>query len=239
MSQALCIRDIHVEYGSRVALSGISLDVAPAQIVSLVGSNGAGKTSTLRAIMGLRSPSKGEISFGGARIDGMSPPEIVGRGIALSPEGRRVFPRMSVHDNLFVGGYLQPQGAHLHKSVERMFDFFPKLRQRRSQMAGSLSGGEQQMLAIARALMAAPKVLLLDEPSLGLAPIMVQEIGRLIQTINKEQGLSIVLVEQNPKLVFDVADDIVILNSGRVAVDSTAEELRRDNIDLRQHLGVF
>jgi branched-chain amino acid transport system ATP-binding protein len=238
MSQALCIRDVHVEYGSRVALSGISLDVAPAQIVSLVGSNGAGKTSTLRAIMGLRSPSKGEISFGGARIDGMSPPEIVGRGIALSPEGRRVFPRMSVHDNLFVGGYLQPQGAHLHKSVERMFDFFPKLRQRRSQMAGSLSGGEQQMLAIARALMAAPKVLLLDEPSLGLAPIMVQEIGRLIQTINKEQGLSIVLVEQNASLALRLCHYAYVLENGRIALSGPGPELVKSDYVQRAYLGV-
>ena len=238
MSEALCIRDIHVEYGSRVALSGISLDIAPAQIVSLVGSNGAGKTSTLRAIMGLRSPSKGEISFGGARIDGMSPPEIVARGIALSPEGRRVFPRMSMHDNLFVGGYLQPQGAHLHKSVERMFDFFPKLRQRRGQMAGSLSGGEQQMLAIARALMAAPKVLLLDEPSLGLAPIMVQEIGRLIQTINKEQGLSIVLVEQNASLALRLCHYAYVLENGRIALSGPGPELIKSDYVQRAYLGV-
>jgi branched-chain amino acid transport system ATP-binding protein len=238
MSQALCIRDVHVEYGSRVALSGISLDVAPAQIVSLVGSNGAGKTSTLRAIMGLRSPSKGEISFGDTRIGGMSPPEIVARGIALSPEGRRVFPRMSVHDNLFVGGYLQPQGAHLHKSVERMFDFFPKLRQRRSQMAGSLSGGEQQMLAIARALMAAPKVLLLDEPSLGLAPIMVQEIGRLIQTINKEQGLSIVLVEQNASLALRLCHYAYVLENGRIALSGPGPELVKSDYVQRAYLGV-
>jgi branched-chain amino acid transport system ATP-binding protein len=238
MSEALCIRDVHVEYGSRVALSGISLDVAPAQIVSLVGSNGAGKTSTLRAIMGLRSPSKGEISFGDTRIDGMSPPEIVARGIALSPEGRRVFPRMSVHDNLFVGGYLQPQGAHLHKSVERMFDFFPKLRQRRSQMAGSLSGGEQQMLAIARALMAAPKVLLLDEPSLGLAPIMVQEIGRLIQTINKEQGLSIVLVEQNASLALRLCHYAYVLENGRIALSGPGPELVKSDYVQRAYLGV-
>jgi branched-chain amino acid transport system ATP-binding protein len=238
MSKGLCIRDIHVEYGSRVALSGISLDVAPAQIVSLVGSNGAGKTSTLRAIMGLRSPSKGEISFGGARIDGMSTPEIVARGIALSPEGRRVFPRMSVHDNLFVGGYLQPQGAHLQKSVEQMFDFFPKLRQRRSQMAGSLSGGEQQMLAIARALMAAPKVLLLDEPSLGLAPIMVQEIGRLIQTINKEQGLSIVLVEQNASLALRLCHYAYVLENGRIALSGPGPELVKSDYVQRAYLGV-
>src|SRR5258708_7736346 len=179
MSRTLQVRDIHVEYGRSVAISGISLDIAPAQIVSLVGSNGAGKTSTLRAIMGLIAPSRGEIAFGDVRIDRLSPPEIVAQGIALSPEGRRVFPRMSVHDNLLVGGYLQPQGSHLHNSVERMFGFFPKLPQRSNQMAGSLSGGEQQMLAIAPALIAAPKGLLRDEASPRRAPMMVQEHGRL------------------------------------------------------------
>lgn len=238
MSTALHIRDIHVEYGSRVAISGISLEVAPAQIVSLVGSNGAGKTSTLRAIMGLRSPSKGEIIFGDARIDRMSPPDIVARGIALSPEGRRVFPRMTVHDNLFVGGYLQPQGDALHKSVERMFEFFPKLRQRRAQMAGSLSGGEQQMLAIARALTAAPKLLLLDEPSLGLAPIMVQEIGRLIETINREQGLSIVLVEQNANLALRLCHYAYVLENGRIALSGPGAELASSEYVQRAYLGV-
>lgn len=238
MSKALHIRDMHVEYGSRVAISGISLDVAPAQIVSLVGSNGAGKTSTLRAIMGLKSPSKGEITFGDTRTDKMSPPDVVAQGIALSPEGRRVFPRMTVHDNLFVGGYLQPQGDPLHKSVERMFEFFPKLRERRTQMAGSLSGGEQQMLAIARALMAAPKMLLLDEPSLGLAPIMVQEIGRLIETINKEQSLSIVLVEQNANLALRLCHYAYVLENGRIALSGPGAELAKSDYVQRAYLGV-
>src|SRR5581483_11208661 len=162
MSASLHVRGIHVEYGARVALSGVSLDVGARQIVALVGSNGAGKTSTLRAIMGLRPPSKGEIVFDDARIDRLAPPGIVARGIALSPEGRRVFPRMTVHDNLLIGGFLQRDNRALHANVEKMYAHFPKLKQRRDQLAGSLSGGEQQMLAIARALMAAPKVLLLD-----------------------------------------------------------------------------
>lgn len=238
MNNALQIRDIHVAYGSRVAISGISLDIAPAQIVSLVGSNGAGKTSTLRAIMGLNPPSKGEIVFGDTRIDAMSSPEIVARGVALSPEGRRVFPRMSVHDNLLVGGYLQPQGKPLHSAVERMFGYFPKLRQRRDQMAGSLSGGEQQMLAIARALMAGPKVLLLDEPSLGLAPIMVQEIGRLIEAINKEQGLSIVLVEQNANLALRLCHYAYVLESGRIALSGPGAELAKSDYVQRAYLGI-
>jgi branched-chain amino acid transport system ATP-binding protein len=238
MSVALKIRDIHVDYGSRVAISGISLDIPPARIVSLVGSNGAGKTSTLRAIMGLRPPSKGEITLGDVRIDRMTPPDIVARGIALSPEGRRVFPRMSVHDNLLVGGYLQPQGAALHAAVERMFAVFPKLKQRRNQMAGLMSGGEQQMLAIARALMAAPKVLLLDEPSLGLAPIMVQEIGRLIEEINREQGLSIVLVEQNANLALKLCHDAYVLENGRIALSGPGAELAKSEYVQRAYLGV-
>jgi branched-chain amino acid transport system ATP-binding protein len=238
MSEALQIRDIHVKYGHRVAISGISVEIAPAQIVSLVGSNGAGKTSTLRAIMGLQSPSQGEISFGGERIDRMAPPDIVARGIALSPEGRRVFPRMTVHDNLLVGGYLQPQGSALHGAVDRMFGIFPRLRERRDQMAGLLSGGEQQMLAIARALMAAPKVLLLDEPSLGLAPIMVQEIGRLIERIRNEQGLSIVLVEQNANLALRLCDFAYVLENGRVALSGPGAELAKSEYVQRAYLGV-
>lgn len=238
MSEALQIRDIHVKYGHRVAISGISLDIEPAQIVSLVGSNGAGKTSTLRAIMGLQSPSQGEIRFGDVRIDRMAPPDIVARGIALSPEGRRVFPRMTVHDNLLVGGYLQPQGSALYSAVDRMFGIFPRLHERRDQMAGLLSGGEQQMLAIARALMAAPKVLLLDEPSLGLAPIMVQEIGRLIERIRSEQGLSIVLVEQNANLALRLCDFAYVLENGRVALSGPGADLAKSEYVQRAYLGV-
>lgn len=238
MSEALHLHEICVEYGSRVAVSDVSLEVAPAQIVSLIGSNGAGKTSTLRAIMGLRSPSKGRIEFGDVRIDGMAPPDIVARGIALSPEGRRVFPAMSVHDNLLVGGYLQPQGAALTAAVERMFGFFPRLRERHNQMAGLLSGGEQQMLAIARALMAAPKILLLDEPSLGLAPIMVQEISRLIEMINREQGLSIVLVEQNANLALRLCHHAYVLENGRVALSGPGPELAKSDYVRRAYLGV-
>jgi branched-chain amino acid transport system ATP-binding protein len=238
MSSALELRDIHVEYGNRIALSGISLDIAPNQIVSLVGSNGAGKTSTLRAIMGLNPPSRGEIHLGNERIDRLPSPEIVSRGIALSPEGRRVFPRMTVQDNLLVGGYLQPQGQPLRSAVERMFTYFPRLRERRGQMAGTLSGGEQQMLAIARALIAHPKVLLLDEPSLGLAPIMVQEIGRLIEAINKEQGLSIVLVEQNASLALRLCHYAYVLENGRVALSGPGSELVRSDYVQRAYLGI-
>jgi branched-chain amino acid transport system ATP-binding protein len=238
MSTALRVHDIHVHYGRRVAVGGVSLDIAPAQIVSLVGSNGAGKSSTLRAIIGLTPPSKGEIVFGGTRIDGLTPPDIVARGIALSPEGRRVFPRMTVEDNLLVGGYLQSGSGPLRDAVERMFTWFPRLRQRRRQMAGTLSGGEQQMLAIARALMAGPKVLLLDEPSLGLAPIMVQEIGRLIEAINREQGLTIVLVEQNANLALRLCHHAYVLENGRVSLSGPGAELVKSDYVQRAYLGV-
>jgi len=234
----LHIRDIHLEYGPRTALRGVSLDVEESQIVALVGSNGAGKTSTLRAVIGLRQPSKGEIVFNDARIDQLTPPDIVARGIALAPEGRRVFPRITVHDNLLLGGYLQRDGSVLRANVERMFTYFPKLRERRNQLAGSLSGGEQQMLAIARALMAEPKMLLLDEPSLGLAPIMVQEISRMIVAINKEQKLSIMLVEQNANLALRLCHHAYVLENGRVALSGTGQELAKSDYVQRAYLGV-
>jgi branched-chain amino acid transport system ATP-binding protein len=234
----LHIRDIHLEYGPRTALRGVSLDVEEGQIVALVGSNGAGKTSTLRAVIGLRQPSKGEIVFNDARIDQLTPPDIVARGIALAPEGRRVFPRITVHDNLLLGGYLQRDGSVLRANVERMFTYFPKLRERRNQLAGSLSGGEQQMLAIARALMAEPKMLLLDEPSLGLAPIMVQEISRMIVAINKEQKLSIMLVEQNANLALRLCHHAYVLENGRVALSGTGQELAKSDYVQRAYLGV-
>ncbi len=234
----LHIRDIHLEYGPRTALRGVSLDVEEGQIVALVGSNGAGKTSTLRAVIGLRQPSKGEIVFDDARIDQLTPPDIVARGIALAPEGRRVFPRITVHDNLLLGGYLQRDGSVLRVNVERMFTYFPKLRERRNQLAGSLSGGEQQMLAIARALMAEPKMLLLDEPSLGLAPIMVQEISRMIVAINKEQKLSIMLVEQNANLALRLCHHAYVLENGRVALSGTGQELAKSDYVQRAYLGV-
>jgi branched-chain amino acid transport system ATP-binding protein len=201
-----------------------------------VGSNGAGKTSTLRAIMGLRSPSQGEIIFGGVRIDRMSAPDIVSRGIALSPEGRRVFPRMTVHDNLLIGGYLRPKSS-LHNSIERMFGFFPKLRQRRNQMAGLMSGGEQQMLAIGRILRTGAKLLLLDEPTEGLAPVIIQQIGRTIHTL-KEKGFTILLVEQNFHFASTVADRYYVMEHGRVIDQFANSELDANTGKLHEYLGV-
>ncbi len=238
MSGGLHVRDLHLAYGSRIALRGVSLDVEEGQIVALVGSNGAGKSSTLRAIIGLRQPSRGEITFDGARIDRLAPPDVVRHGIALSPEGRRVFPRITVHDNLLLGGYLQRDRSVLNANVERMFTLFPRLRERRHQLAGSLSGGEQQMLAIARALMASPKLLLLDEPSLGLAPIMVQEIARMIVSVNREQGLSIMLVEQNANLALRLCHHAYVLENGRVALSGPGQELARSEYVQRAYLGV-
>ncbi len=238
MSGGLHVRDVHLAYGPRIALRGVSLDVEEGQIVALVGSNGAGKSSTLRAIIGLRQPSRGEITFDGARIDRLAPPDVVRRGIALSPEGRRVFPRITVHDNLLLGGYLQRDRGVLNANVERMFALFPRLRERRHQLAGSLSGGEQQMLAIARALMAGPKLLLLDEPSLGLAPIMVQEISKMIVAVNREQGLSIMLVEQNANLALRLCHHAYVLENGRVALSGLGRELARSEYVQRAYLGV-
>ncbi|MCZ7657817.1 MAG: ABC transporter ATP-binding protein [Xanthobacteraceae bacterium] len=238
MSGSLQVRDIHLDYGARKALHGVTVDVAAGQIVALVGSNGAGKTSTLRAIIGLRQPSRGEIAFAGTRLERLTPPDIVRLGIALSPEGRRVFPRITVHDNLLLGGYLVRDRAVLQAGVERMFALFPRLRERRRQLAGSLSGGEQQMLAIARALMAQPKLLLLDEPSLGLAPIMVQEISRMILAINREQGLSIMLVEQNANLALRLCHHAYVLENGKVALSGPGGELAKSDYVQRAYLGV-
>lgn len=235
---ALELQDIHVAYGDRAALHGISMRVKMGEIVALVGSNGAGKTTTLRAIMGLQQPFRGQILFDGDRIDQLAPPAIVTRGLALSPEGRRVFPRMTVHDNLLMGGYLQSDAVELRRCVEHAFERFPRLRERRQQMAGSMSGGEQQMLAIARALMAKPKVLLLDEPSLGLAPIRVQEISHIILRICREEGLGIVLVEQNARLALRLCDRAYVLESGSVTLTGLGKELAQSEYVQRAYLGV-
>jgi len=232
------LEQIHVAYGDRAALHGVSMKVARGEIVALVGSNGAGKTTTLRAIMGLQRPFRGRVVLDGERIDTLAPPEIVTRGLALSPEGRRVFPRMSVHDNLLMGGYLQRDRAVLQESVQHVFGWFPRLRERRQQMAGSLSGGEQQMLAIGRALMARPRLLLLDEPSLGLAPIRVQEITRIIERICREEGLAIVLVEQNARLALRMSDRAYVIESGRIALSGPGSELAKSEYVQRAYLGM-
>ncbi|OAF04707.1 ABC transporter ATP-binding protein [Bradyrhizobium centrolobii] len=232
------VRGISVTYGALTAVRNLSLSVAEGAIVSLIGSNGAGKTTTMKAIIGLKPVSCGEIYFDGERIDGASAPHRVGRGIALSPEGRRVFPQMSVLDNLLVGGYSQRDKAHQKKTLEQIYGYFPRLVERRSQMAGSLSGGEQQMVAIGRALMAKPRLLLLDEPSLGLAPIIVEEIARIIVDINRDIGMSIILVEQNAKLALNLCNEAFVLETGAVALSGKGKDLLASDYVRRAYLGI-
>jgi branched-chain amino acid transport system ATP-binding protein len=233
------VKDLHVFYGSIEALKGISIQAEAGQIVAILGANGAGKTTTLRAISGLLRPRSGSIVCDGHNLVGMSAHSIVGLGLSHVPEGRRIFNVLTVEENLNLGGYLiRSKPGKVKERKAAVYALFPRLAERRMQLAGTLSGGEQQMLAIGRAMMANPRLLLMDEPSEGLAPQIVAEVMATIRKL-KESGLSIVLVEQNPTLVFDVADDVVILNSGRVAVVEKTEALKAGRVDLRQHLGVF
>lgn len=232
------VRGISVAYGALSAIRNLSMTVADGAIVSLIGSNGAGKSTTMKAIIGLKPVSGGEIYFDGERVDGVSAPQRVGRGIALSPEGRRVFPQMSVLDNLLVGGYSQRDGAQQKKTLDQIYGYFPRLVERRSQMAGSLSGGEQQMVAIGRALMARPRLLLLDEPSLGLAPIIVDEIARIIVEINRDIGVSIILVEQNAKLALNLCNEAFVLETGAVALSGKGKDLLASDYVRRAYLGI-
>jgi branched-chain amino acid transport system ATP-binding protein len=231
------VRGITVTYGGVTALRDVSLTIAKGTIVSLIGSNGAGKTTTLKSLIGLKTVQAGEILFDGQRIDGLSPPERVKRGIALSPEGRRVFPQMSVADNLMIGAYTRKKGE-ISAALQSIYDYFPRLVERRAQAAGSLSGGEQQMLAIGRALMTSPQLLLLDEPSLGLAPIIVDEIARIIQTINRDRGVSIILVEQNAKLALNLCDEAYVLETGTVVLSGPGKTLLSSDYVRRAYLGI-
>jgi len=235
----LALSGVDAYYGDSHVLHDISLALGQARLLGLLGRNGAGKTTCMNVAVGLVAPRRGKVTVGGDNVTGRSPESIAARGLALVPQGRRIFRSLSVRENLLVAARppviktpFQPW------SFERVYAMFPRLKERQHQIAGFLSGGEQQMLAIGRALMSNPRVLLMDEPSEGLAPQIVAEVMATIRLL-KGEGLSIVLVEQNAKLVFDVADDIVILNSGQVAVTGTADELRRSGIDLQQHLGIF
>jgi branched-chain amino acid transport system ATP-binding protein len=221
------IKDLRVHYGTAEALKSISLKVDEGTIVALVGANGAGKTTTLRTISGLKVPTSGEILFRGKRIDGMPAHDIVKLGIAHIPEGRGVFAPMTVLDNLRMGAYLRKDKHQIAKDLETMYQHFPVLNERRKQLAGSLSGGEQQMLAIARALMASPKLLLMDEPSMGLSPILVEEVGNIISNINKS-GISIVLVEQNARMALELANRAYIIEVGCITLEGGAQELAND-----------
>jgi branched-chain amino acid transport system ATP-binding protein len=230
------LRDVHTYYGAIHALRGISIDVEEGEIVTLIGSNGAGKSTTLRTISGLLRPRQGEIRLRGERIDGRRPHEIVELGVCQSPEGRRVFGRMSVHENLEMGAFARSDRAALAGDYERVFELFPRLRERRQQKAGTLSGGEQQMLAIGRALMSAPKVLLLDEPSMGLAPILVEQIFAIIRTIN-EQGTTVLLVEQNALMALGIASRGYILPTGEVVLADVSEKLAQNPEVRKAYLG--
>jgi branched-chain amino acid transport system ATP-binding protein len=232
------LRGVSVSYGAVQAVHDVSFAIPEGRILAIIGANGAGKSSTLKAVIGLCMTRTGEIHFRGERIDGLAVPDIVERGIALSPEGRRVFPRMTVMENLVLGGYLRPDRAAALRTLELIFHHFPRLKERRGQTAGTLSGGEQQMLAIGRALMAQPRLLLLDEPSLGLAPIMVQEVARVIVDLNKNEGITIALVEQNAKLALKISDEAVVLESGEVAVAGTGQELLASEYVQSAYLGV-
>lgn len=230
--------DIHVHYGQVAALKGISLEVGEADFITLIGSNGAGKSTTLRAISGLDHPSAGVIIFDGQRIEKMSADKILKLGIAHVPEGRRVFKDLTVTENLRLGAFTRNDKEGIEKDLEKVFERFPRLRERKDQSARTMSGGEQQMVAIGRALMSKPRLLMLDEPSLGLAPIIVQEIARILIEINKEQGVAIVLVEQNAELALEIARHAYVLETGIVSLEGEASGLM-DNEHVRQaYLGI-
>jgi branched-chain amino acid transport system ATP-binding protein len=230
------INDIHTYYGSIHALKGISLEVRDGEIVTLLGANGAGKSTTLRSINGLNRPRQGSIRFQGRDITSTPAHDIVKRGIAQSPEGRRLFPRMTVTENLEMGAFQRRDRSEIRADMDRVFELFPRLQERRNQKAGTMSGGEQQMCAIGRALMARPKLLLLDEPSLGLAPIFVERIFDIIKQIN-EQGTSILLVEQNALMALDAADRGYVLETGRIVLADSAAALKTNEQVRKTYLG--
>jgi len=230
------IEDLHVYYGAIHALKGVSLTVNEGEIVTLIGANGAGKSTTLRAINGLNRPRQGRIRFQGVDITGATPHSIVKSGIAQSPEGRRLFPRMSVTENLEMGAFQRSDRGNFAGDMERVFELFPRLKERRAQKAGTLSGGEQQMCAIGRALMARPKLLLLDEPSMGLAPIFVERIFEIVLEINN-QGTPVLLVEQNALMALDVAQRGYVMETGRIALQGPASELKANDQVRKTYLG--
>jgi branched-chain amino acid transport system ATP-binding protein len=230
------LEDVHTYYGSIQALKGVSLEVYEGEVVTLIGANGAGKSTTLRSINGLNHPRKGTIRFQGRDITQEAPHDVVKMGISQSPEGRRLFPRMSVMENLEMGAFQRDDRAGIRESLDRVFELFPRLLERKGQRAGTLSGGEQQMCAIGRALMAQPKLLLLDEPSMGLAPIFVERIFEIVVEINK-QGTPILLVEQNALMALDVADRGYVMETGSIALTDDAKALAQNEQVRKAYLG--
>jgi len=232
----LHVEDVHTFYGSIEALKGISLEVREGEIVTLIGANGAGKSTTLRSINGLNHPRSGKIVFQGQDVTSMPPHQIVKNGISQSPEGRKLFPRMSVTENLEMGAFQRNDRAEIREDMDRVFSLFPRLAERRTQKAGTMSGGEQQMCAIGRALMARPKLLMLDEPSMGLAPIFVEKIFEIVREIN-DQGTPILLVEQNALMALDTADRGYVLETGTIALADDAKSLRENEQVRKTYLG--
>ena len=237
-TEALTISDIDTYYGDSHVLHGVSFSLQPGRLLGLLGRNGAGKSTCMSTIMGFLKPRRGSISLYGEPVAGLAPDVIARKGICLVPQGRRMFRTLTVRENLMVAAQSQKKDNGAGWSIGRVFQTFPRLAERHAQVAGSLSGGEQQMLAIGRALMGNPRVLLMDEPSEGLAPQLVAEVGRTIAQL-KAEGQSIVLVEQNIKLTLDLADDVVIINTGRVVFRGPASGIKLDDAIVSQHLGVF
>lgn len=237
MNQILSFSNVELYYDHVYALKGVSLEVNEGETVALIGANGAGKSSILRAITGLRKIRSGEIRYNGKRIDGTSPDEIVKMGIAMVPEGRRVFPYMSVKDNLLMGAFTRSDKAEIARSLDMVLGRFPRLKERYSQTAGTMSGGEQQMLVIGRALMAKPRLLLLDEPSLGVAPKLVQDIARSIVAINRDEKVSVLLVEQNSRMALRISRRAYALTTGSVALSGNSAELLNDERVKHLYLG--
>ena len=237
MDALLTFSDVELYYDHVYALKGVSVELAQGETVALIGANGAGKSSILRAITGLRRIKSGAISFDGHRIDGLNPSEIVRLGIAMVPEGRRVFPFMSVRDNLMMGAFTRSDAAGIKSSLDMVLGRFPRLRERFSQAAGTMSGGEQQMLVIGRALMAKPRLLLLDEPSLGVAPKLVQDIARSIVAINRDEKVSVLLVEQNSRMALRISRRAYAMTTGRVALSGVSSELLADDRVKQLYLG--
>jgi branched-chain amino acid transport system ATP-binding protein len=231
------LKDVHTYYGNIHALKGVSLTVDKGEIVTLIGSNGAGKSTTLRTIQGINRPRSGTILLEGEALEKLPPHEIAGRGVAQSPEGRMIFPRMTVLENLEMGAYARKDRAGYEKDLEYVFSLFPRLKERIAQKGGTLSGGEQQMLAMSRALMAHPKILLLDEPSMGLAPVLVELIFDTIKKLN-EEGTTILLVEQNALMALSIANRGYVLQTGEIVLSDQAEKLKKNEMVQKTYLGV-
>ena len=231
----LKVNDIHVYYGAIHAIKGISLEVNEGEIVTLIGANGAGKSTTLNTIAGLLKPRQGSIAFAGMPVDGTAASKMVYKGLSLCPEGRRVFQQLTVKENLEMGAFSRPN-EEIEGSLERVYGFFPRLKEREKQVAGTLSGGEQQMLAMGRALMSKPRLMMLDEPSMGLAPILVEQIFQIIRDMNAA-GTTILLVEQNAQMALSVANRAYVMETGRITMEGDADELMHDDNVRKAYLG--